>query len=155
VAGYCEQGKQPSGFINYREYIGQFSNCQLLKCTVPREVNRYVTFHDRGSNPVLIKSPPELADMTLEKRLVTYDWENHFKSFQEATRKGSFKPLCWIKKPTLLQVSSFSCDSEIRFVYLTQLGFCNNVKNCRAYLQENKGFSIIHCLFQKRSHRTR
>lgn len=55
-----------------------------------------------GSNPVRIKSPPELADMTLESRLVTYDWENHFKSFQEATRKGSFKPLCWMKKPTLL-----------------------------------------------------
>ncbi|XP_023701917.1 MOXD1 homolog 2 [Cryptotermes secundus] len=54
------------------------------------------------SSPVTIKSPPELADMTLESRLVTYDWENHFRSFQEATRKGSFKPLCWMKKPTLL-----------------------------------------------------
>ncbi|XP_069692739.1 MOXD1 homolog 2-like [Periplaneta americana] len=55
-----------------------------------------------GSSPVRIKSPPELADMTLESRLVTYDWENHFRSFQEATHKGSFKPLCWMKKPTLL-----------------------------------------------------
>jgi len=34
-----------------------------------------------GSSPVRIKSPPELADMTLENRLVTYDWENQFKSF--------------------------------------------------------------------------
>jgi hypothetical protein len=44
--------------------------------------------------------------MTLESRLVTYDWENQFRSFQEATHKGSFKPLCWMKKPTLLPVSS-------------------------------------------------
>ncbi|KAJ9595615.1 hypothetical protein L9F63_013191, partial [Diploptera punctata] len=55
-----------------------------------------------GSSPVRIKSPPELADMTLENRLVTYDWENNFRSFQEATHNGSFKPLCWMKKPTLL-----------------------------------------------------
>ncbi|XP_069693146.1 MOXD1 homolog 2-like [Periplaneta americana] len=55
-----------------------------------------------GSSPVRIKSPPELADMTLESRLVTYDWENHFRSFQEATHKGSFKPLCWMKKPTFV-----------------------------------------------------
>ncbi|XP_021928626.1 MOXD1 homolog 2-like [Zootermopsis nevadensis] len=40
--------------------------------------------------------------MTLENRLVTYDWENQFSSFQLTTRKGSFKPLCWMKKPTLL-----------------------------------------------------
>ncbi|XP_071438873.1 MOXD1 homolog 2 [Hetaerina americana] len=52
-----------------------------------------------GSSPVKIKSPPELADMTLENRLVTYDWENNFDSFQETTRRGSFKPLCWMKKP--------------------------------------------------------
>ncbi|PSN58487.1 MOXD1 2 protein [Blattella germanica] len=55
-----------------------------------------------GSSPVRIKSPPELEDMTLENRLVTYDWENNFRSFQEVTHKGSFKPLCWMKKPTLL-----------------------------------------------------
>jgi len=63
---------------------------------------------------VRIKSPPELADMTLENRLVTYDWENQFKSFQDATRKGSFKPLCWMKKPTLLPVGFFmDRDSNI------------------------------------------
>jgi hypothetical protein len=56
---------------------------------------------------VTIKSPPELADMTLESRLVTYDWVNHFKGFEEATRKGSFKPLCWMKKPKLLPVRKF------------------------------------------------
>ncbi|XP_075163902.1 DBH like monooxygenase olf413 [Haematobia irritans] len=47
------------------------------------------------SNPVLISAPPELAGMTLETRLLSYDWENHFTEFQEATRRGSFKPLCW------------------------------------------------------------
>ncbi|XP_065360587.1 MOXD1 homolog 2 [Calliphora vicina] len=47
------------------------------------------------SNPVLISSPPELSGMTLETRLLSYDWQNHFNEFQDATRKGSFKPLCW------------------------------------------------------------
>ncbi|KAK3927482.1 MOXD1-like protein 2 [Frankliniella fusca] len=56
----------------------------------------------RNSSPVKIKLPEELRDMTLETRLITYDWEKHFGSFQEATRKGSFKPLCWAKRPALL-----------------------------------------------------
>ncbi|XP_067643544.1 MOXD1 homolog 2 isoform X2 [Eurosta solidaginis] len=47
------------------------------------------------SNPVLISSPQELAGMTLEDRLISYDWQNQFDKFQEATRDGSFKPLCW------------------------------------------------------------
>lgn len=51
-----------------------------------------------GSNPVRIGSPSELAGMTLETRLISYDWENNFKSFQYVTRKGSFKPLCWSAK---------------------------------------------------------
>lgn len=55
-----------------------------------------------NSSPVKIKLPEELRDMTLETRLITYDWEKHFGSFQEATRKGSFKPLCWAKRPALL-----------------------------------------------------
>lgn len=59
----------------------------------------------RGSNPVRISAPPELAGMTLESRLVSYDWDNQFQSFQEATMKGSFKPLCWTSQSTLLPVS--------------------------------------------------
>ncbi|XP_062559085.1 MOXD1 homolog 2-like [Armigeres subalbatus] len=51
-----------------------------------------------GSNPVRIGSPLELAGMSLETRLISYDWQNNFKSFQLATRKGSFKPLCWSAK---------------------------------------------------------
>ncbi|XP_050094650.1 MOXD1 homolog 2-like [Anopheles aquasalis] len=48
-----------------------------------------------GSNPVRIASPPELSGMTLETRLISYDWRNNFRSFQYVTRRGSFKPLCW------------------------------------------------------------
>nr|XP_029730306.1 MOXD1 homolog 2-like [Aedes albopictus] len=48
-----------------------------------------------GSNPVEISSPPELAGMTLEKRLTSYDWANQFENFQYVTRLGSFKPMCW------------------------------------------------------------
>lgn len=33
--------------------------------------------------------------MTLEDRLLSYDWKTGFQSFQEVTRGGTFKPLCW------------------------------------------------------------
>ncbi|XP_049539223.1 MOXD1 homolog 2-like [Anopheles darlingi] len=55
-----------------------------------------------GTNPVVIASPAELTGMTLERRLTSYDWENQFESFQDATRKGSFKPLCWTPTNTML-----------------------------------------------------
>lgn len=32
--------------------------------------------------------------MTLEERLMTYDWEKNFQIFADATRVGTFKPLC-------------------------------------------------------------
>lgn len=40
--------------------------------------------------------------MTLEERLVSYDWETSFQSFQEVTRRGTFKPLCWSNQGSLL-----------------------------------------------------
>ena len=52
-----------------------------------------------------IKSPPELADQTVEERLITFDWEKNFETFQEATRKGAFRPLCWGKTQALIDVS--------------------------------------------------
>lgn len=55
-----------------------------------------------GSNPVEIAAPPELAGMTLESRLVSYDWDNQFQQFQDATVKGSFNPLCRTAQSTLL-----------------------------------------------------
>ncbi|XP_039963293.1 MOXD1 homolog 2 [Bactrocera tryoni] len=59
------------------------------------------------SNPVLISSPPELAGMTLEARLISYDWQNQFDEFQEATRSGSFKPLCWGAKNHVIPGSEY------------------------------------------------
>lgn len=47
-----------------------------------------------GSSPVKIQEPQNLAGMTLEERLVTYNWKTNFQSFQDATRGGTFKPLC-------------------------------------------------------------
>jgi hypothetical protein len=66
-----------------------------------------------GSSPVKIKSPLEIANMTLENRLLSYDWKNNFQHFQQATHAGSFKPLCWHSaNPTPLNVSAknFSPD---------------------------------------------
>ncbi|XP_058465517.1 MOXD1 homolog 2-like [Malaya genurostris] len=55
-----------------------------------------------GTNPVVIASPSELAGMTLEKRLTSYDWANQFESFQYVTQRGSFKPLCWTPNNSML-----------------------------------------------------
>ncbi|XP_023029153.2 DBH like monooxygenase olf413 [Leptinotarsa decemlineata] len=55
-----------------------------------------------GSNPIRITAPPELAGMTLESRLVSYDWDRQFQVFQDATMKGSFKPICWTAQSTIL-----------------------------------------------------
>lgn len=75
--------------------------------------------------------------MTLESRLVSYDWDNQFQSFQDATMKGSFKPLCWTAQSTLIPVSwkyfvlcifyarycGFSKDLEKKVVILPALFF--------------------------------
>jgi len=59
-----------------------------------------------GSDPVRIKSPPELADQTVEERLITFDWDKNFHTFQEATRRGAFRPLCWVKTQALIDGST-------------------------------------------------
>ncbi|KAI9559612.1 hypothetical protein GHT06_013617 [Daphnia sinensis] len=59
-----------------------------------------------GSDPVRIKSPPELADQTVEERLITFDWDKNFHTFQEATRRGAFRPLCWGKTQALIDGST-------------------------------------------------
>ncbi|XP_063980293.1 MOXD1 homolog 2 [Diachasmimorpha longicaudata] len=56
----------------------------------------------QGATPVIIEAPAELAGMTLEERLMRYNWETSFQSFQEATHRGTFKPLCWNRKGELL-----------------------------------------------------
>ena len=59
------------------------------------------------SNPIKIKRPIELAGKTLEWRLQNYDWENHFEYFQEATKAGSFNPMCWKRGQSIIPVSFF------------------------------------------------
>lgn len=71
-------------------------------------INKIFFFIFRDSNPVLIKSPPELEGQSLESRLLTYDWANQFESFQATMQKGSFKPLCWSASQSLIQVSIFA-----------------------------------------------
>lgn len=57
------------------------------------------------SNPVVIASPPHLAGMTLEERLLTYDWPKQFQTFQQVTQKGSFKVHCVGATDSVIQVS--------------------------------------------------
>ena len=74
----------------------------------------------RESNPVLIASPIELAGMTLESRLVSYDWENQFESFQKVTRTGSFRPICLDARNNELAVSwsFFSIVHALHFIII-------------------------------------
>lgn len=64
----------------------------------------FLTFRD--SNPVLILKPAELAGMSLENRLTSYDWQSQFDVFQRVTRNGSFRPICLDAKNNMLAVSS-------------------------------------------------
>ncbi|XP_076278554.1 DBH like monooxygenase olf413 [Lasioglossum baleicum] len=50
---------------------------------------------------VTIEEPKELAGMTLEERLMSYDWETNFQYFQEVTRVGTITPLCSTSKGPL------------------------------------------------------
>lgn len=43
---------------------------------------------------MVIASPPELTGITLEERLLTYDWQTQFRTFQKVTQRGSFKVHC-------------------------------------------------------------
>jgi hypothetical protein len=58
-----------------------------------------------GPNPLVIASPPELANMTIEDRLATFDWETGFTAFKEAMQSGEFKPYCWSSKFKAVQVN--------------------------------------------------
>lgn len=63
-------------------------------------------FNCRDSNPVLILKPAELAGMSLENRLTSYDWQSQFDVFQRVTRNGSFRPICLDAKNNMLAVST-------------------------------------------------
>lgn len=86
-------------------YVVNFSHIKLFFAVI---------FIFRASNPVVIASPPELAGMTLETRLLSYDWEHQFDKFQQATLLGSFKPICSGAHHENLPVS-FPC---IQYFYL-------------------------------------
>lgn len=57
------------------------------------------------SQPVLIASPPALAGMTLESRLLSYNWAEHFEAFQRITLGGSFQAICTDARHKTIAVS--------------------------------------------------
>lgn len=73
---------------------------------------------------MLIVSPPELAGMTLESRLVSYDWDNQFDVFQKVTRNGSFRPICTDAKNNLVPVSTIF----IRFYIVFDFDAASNME---------------------------
>jgi hypothetical protein len=76
----------------------------------------------RRSDPVMIKSPLEIANMTLENRLLSYDWKNNFQHFQDATHAGSFKPLCWHSaNSNNLPVSAKNFSPDFLYFFVRQM----------------------------------
>ena len=69
---------------------------------------------------MLIASPPELAGQSLERRLMTYDWENQFDSFQEATQRGSFIPMCRSANNVPIPVSKQNFETYLQNKYFSQ-----------------------------------
>ncbi|XP_060519167.1 MOXD1 homolog 2-like, partial [Cylas formicarius] len=89
-----------------------------------------------GSNPVRIAAPPELAGMTLESRLVSYDWDNQFNSFQEATMRGSFKPICWTSQLSLLP----GTDKESHYPNISKPYVRSTVDHCNYKRYSTEGW---------------
>lgn len=58
-----------------------------------------IEYLNANSDPVVISLPAELQGMTLEERLLTYDWEKQFEAFQDITLKGAFKAACQRDNP--------------------------------------------------------
>ncbi|KAJ8958898.1 hypothetical protein NQ318_019666 [Aromia moschata] len=110
----------------------------LPKVCVKTQEPQLITEHNNlmGSNPVRIAAPPELAGMTLENRLVSYDWDNQFHSFQEATIRGSFKPLCWTAQSTLLP----NTDKDAHYPNISKPYVRNVVDQCNYRRYSTEGW---------------
>lgn len=93
-----------------------------------------------GSNPVQIALPADLAGMSLETRLTTYDWDTNFELFQRVTRKGSFKPMCMNAKGSELTVSVQSFIRCILRMVLT---------SCVIYFRAHVSSKVLVQIFQK------
>ncbi|XP_017776388.1 PREDICTED: MOXD1 homolog 2 [Nicrophorus vespilloides] len=90
-----------------------------------------------GSNPVKIAAPPELAGMTFEARLVSYDWENQFHSFQETTTKGSFKAICRTSHYTLLPGTDIE---EFHYPNISKPYVRNSIDQCNYRRYSTEGW---------------
>lgn len=73
-----------------------------------------VIFRFSGSNPVKITKPPELEGMTLEERLVSYDWDNYFEDFERTMLDGTFRSICWNARNERIHVSLITAINLLR-----------------------------------------
>lgn len=58
-----------------------------------------------STSPVLIALPAALAGITLESRILSYDWASEFENFQRATLGGSFRAFCTDARHKTVEVS--------------------------------------------------
>jgi hypothetical protein len=114
---------------------------------------------NRGSNPVLISSPPELAGMSMETRLMTYDWKNDFHKFQSVTSRGAFRAVCKSAKSTMTPVSIHIYMDETKFSLLhycmsfatsdwftrDRRGWDNKIRDCTLLSPKHSAFVKVIC----------
>lgn len=122
-----------------------------------------ILFIYRDSNPVLILKPAELAGMSLENRLTSYDWQSQFDVFQRVTRNGSFRTICLDAKNNMLPVrktwylinANCSCnETKSILFYIIFFHFLNShahlytfIYNLRLDLVENNSAYILWNVF--------
>lgn len=69
-----------------------------------------------NSQPVLIALPKALRGMSLEDRLLSYDWKTQFDNFQRVMRSGSFQAVCLDAQNSVLAVSARPIDTQLFFI---------------------------------------
>lgn len=101
-----------------------------------------IEYLNANSDPVVISLPAELKGMTFEERLLTYDWENQFKAFQDITLKGAFKAVCQIDN-SMPKVSNalISWPTNITDIYEPP-NLCSQRRHSRTKFEEQETYIV-------------
>ncbi|XP_014093768.2 MOXD1 homolog 2 [Bactrocera oleae] len=83
-------------FVLYYPRQNNFTSCHSSPSLSTVLHSLGIEYLNANSDPVVISLPVELKGMTLEERLLTYDWDSQFKAFQDITLNGAFKSVCEI-----------------------------------------------------------
>lgn len=106
LGGTTERSESCNVLAVYYPRQKRLTTCHSLP-SIPTLLNSLGIKKLSLSQPVLIASPPALAGMTLESRLLSYNWAEHFEAFQRTTIAGSFLAICTDGRHKTVAVSNF------------------------------------------------